>query len=298
MEQKSREIELLKSMHAKELEALRSSVGSVQAAVERALQEERARLAGQAAAAKYSQDQRSLWLRSPDCVLQVLCLVAFNGHPAWNFASLSRAFRGDEALWGCIKDRRGPFGKTYLTACSLSGNLARVRWLLDMGANVNLSSADFDRTSLMAACQSGHLEVVRELLRRGASVNATESDGWTSFMWACAYGHLEIVRELMGHGANVNATLTDGMTSLMIVCENGCLEIVRELLERGVNVNANAQTEGGWTPLMHACSEGYLEVARLLLAHHASKTAVDSNGKTAYKHTPAEHAELRKLVKP
>jgi hypothetical protein len=156
---------------------------------------------------------RTLWLRSPDCLLQVLCCVAFCGHPAWSFSSLmSRAFRGDEVLWGCIKDRRGNGGLTYLMACSYTGDLARVRWLLDRGADVNAADG---MTSLMMACESGRSEIVRELLGRGANVNAQTSTGMTSLMWACQFGHLEIVRELLGRGANVSAAWTDdGMTSL------------------------------------------------------------------------------------
>jgi hypothetical protein len=51
-----------------------------------------------------SSDPRSLWLSSPDALLQVLCVVAMNGHDARNFSSLTTAFRGDEVLWGCIKE--------------------------------------------------------------------------------------------------------------------------------------------------------------------------------------------------
>jgi ankyrin repeat protein len=269
---------------------------------------------------------RTLWLRSPDCLLQVLCCVAFCGHPAWSFACLNKAFRGDEVLWGCIKDRCGPKGTTRLLACSRIGDLTRVRWLLDRGAAVNAAQARSGMTPLIAACYEGHLEVVRELLGRGADVNsALRDDGMTSLMWACVDGHLEIVRELLRHGASVNATLPGGMDSLTFACfygrleivrellgwgasvnnatylmvasEKGHLEVVRELLGQGADVNA-ARTSDGWTSLMWACKSGHLEVARLLLAHHASKTAVDSNGKTAYQHTLADHAELRELVKP
>ena len=113
-------------------------------------------------------DPRSLWLNSSDALLQVLCVLAMNGHDARNFSSLSRAFRGDVVLWGCIKDRPGPKGMTALMACSLTGDLARVRWLLERGANVNALTTD-GRTSLMSACKEGHLEVARLLLAHQAS---------------------------------------------------------------------------------------------------------------------------------
>jgi ankyrin repeat protein len=86
-------------------------------------------------------------------------------------------------------------------ACSSSGDHARVRWLLEQGANVNAAQS-YGWTSLMEACQKGHLEIVRELLRRGANVNAGTHTGWTSLMDACCEGHLEVARLLLAHHAS------------------------------------------------------------------------------------------------
>ena len=159
---------------------------------------------------------RTLWLRSPDCLLQVLCCVAFCGHPAWNFASLSRAFRGDEVLWGCIKDRRGPKRMTFLMACSLNGDLARVRWLLDRGADVNAALTNNGFTSLMMACEKGHLEIVRELLQQGADVKAVTAFKQTSLMVACMGGHIDIARLLLAHHASKAAVDRHGRTAYLI----------------------------------------------------------------------------------
>jgi ankyrin repeat protein len=51
---------------------------------------------------------------------------------------------------------------------------------------------------------------------------------------------------------------------------------------------------------MIACLNNHLQVARLLLQHGASKTAVDTSGKTAFHYVKpgAVNAGLRKLVKP
>lgn len=73
------------------------------------------------------------------------------------------------------------------------------------------------------------------------------------------------------------------------------------MLELGADVNA-----GSMTSLMWACCKGNLELARLLLTHHASKTATDHDGKTAYDHVPLAWmwedykvlTELKELVKP
>ena len=242
-----------------------------------------------------STDPRSLWLSSPAALLQVLCCVAFCGHDACNFSSLTRAFRSDEVLWGCIKDRRGPRGRTVLMACSSSGDVGRARWLLDRCASVNAqTSSGF--SSLLEACSNGHLEVVRELLGRGADVNAETSTGDTALLAACSRGHLEIALQLLGWGASVHAVTKDGWTSLMGACSRGHLEIARELLGRGANVNA--QHCRGTSSLMLACKKGHQEVARLLLSHHAKRSLVDWEGLTACDHTPEANAELLALVKP
>ena len=197
----------------REVETLRTSSGNTEEAVKRALTAERERLEREAAKslalAQYERDQRSIWLRSPECVLSVLVITAQNGYSAHGFKNLSRAFRYDEQLWDAIKDRCGPKGTTRLLACSRIGDLARVRWLLDRGAAVNAAQASSGMTPLIAACYEGHLEVVRELLGRGANVNAARTrDGRTSLHWACLEGHLEIVRELLARGASFNAAQT------------------------------------------------------------------------------------------
>ena len=169
----------------REMEALRASLGSVQGAVALALAAERARAAEQAARDQYERDQRTLWLRSPAGVLRVLTLVAHNGHEAVGFASLSRAFWGDEALWDAIKDRCGPAGQTRLMWCAQEGDVARARWLLERGARVDAAETGDGFTALIWASCRGHLEIVRELLGRGANVNAAQTNnGRTSLMWA------------------------------------------------------------------------------------------------------------------
>jgi hypothetical protein len=70
----------------REVETLRASSGAVKEAVQEALMAERERLerevARSLALAQYDRDQRSIWLRSPECVLSVLVITAQNGYCA------------------------------------------------------------------------------------------------------------------------------------------------------------------------------------------------------------------------
>jgi hypothetical protein len=141
------EVELLR----RENESLRASSGNTEEAVKRALDAQKERLEREAAQAKYERDQRTIWLRSPECVLTVWVITAQNGYSAHGFKNLSRAFRYDEQLWDAIKDRCGPNGNTHLMVASWKGDVERVRWLLKRSANVNAARTENGSTALMFA---------------------------------------------------------------------------------------------------------------------------------------------------
>jgi hypothetical protein len=179
---------------------------------------------------------RTLWLRSPACLLQVLCCVAFCGHPAWNFASLSRAFRGDDVLWGCIKERRqGRRGMTALMVSSCSGELARVRWLLARGADVGAAQTTDGLTSLMLACIAGHLEVVKELLAQGATIADANVATFAHVAELHGMAAVNEARAAMFAGGNV--VRVPGVSPL------DCLNIEHQLATlpfcRGISANVN-----------------------------------------------------------
>jgi hypothetical protein len=216
-----------KDLLRREVETLRATTGSVEEAVQRALTAQKERIEREAAEGQYRREQRSIWLRSPEAVLSVLCITVQNGYSAGGFKNLSRAFRYDEQLWDAIKDRRGPKGWTYLMVAARTGDVERVKWLLKRSATVNAAQADDGMTALMWASENGNLEIARLLVDKGADVNAAMTDnGYTVFMFACENGHLEIARLLIDKGANVDAAQTDdGYTALMYACEYGHLDM-------------------------------------------------------------------------
>jgi ankyrin repeat protein len=83
---------------------------------------------------------------------------------------------------------------------------------------------------------------------------------------------------------------------LFYAAREGYPEIVQELIACGATVDHAALN--GETPLMKTASWGQTEVARVLLAHGASKTALNAEGKTAYAHAAGNSAELRALLEP
>ena len=221
---------------------------------------------------------RAAWLASADAVLSVLCMVAQNGHDARGFASLSRAFRGDEQLWDSIKDRRSMGGRTVLMAAAAQGCLRRVRWLLLRGADVNAAEAASGMTALLWACRRGAAGVVRELLAHGADAHAVSTGATaavcTSLMTACEAGHLEVARELLGRGVSVQAPpVAQGQHTskgpLHLACESGSVELVRELLAKGADASYGLSGDG-WTCAMTALQNGRADIAGLLYEHGAT----------------------------
>ena len=74
----------------------------------------------------------------------------------------ARAFYGDAQVWDAHVQHTGVRRRTYLMHAALKGNAARVQFLLDRGAAVNVASVS--STALTLAAQNGHLETVRCLV--------------------------------------------------------------------------------------------------------------------------------------
>jgi ankyrin repeat protein len=184
----------------------------------------------------------------------------------------------DEALFEAIK----------------ANDSAKVRYLLDHGANVNAHRVNtdkywnFEETPLTEAIMMGNIDIVRLLLDLRADPNVhlktTSNDPYKKWYYsystplsrATAKQDIDIIRLLLDRGADANARreyVEQGMTNGTLFTRYSCplvdaiakddIEIVRLLLERGANVN----TEGGATlvPLIEASDTQNVDMVSLLL---------------------------------
>ncbi|MDR0740846.1 MAG: ankyrin repeat domain-containing protein [Puniceicoccales bacterium] len=182
-----------------------------------------------------------------------------------------------------------------------ANDIAKVRYLLDHGANVNALVTDtgkygnYEDTPLTEAILAKNIDMARLLLDRGANVNVhlknTSNDPnerwyycYTSPLTkAIARKSIDLVRLLLDSGADINVRwgwteqnnnvekfsecnwiFTRYSCPLVDAIGEKNIDIVRLLLERGAKVN----TEGGATrvPLIKAVETGNLDIVRLLLA--------------------------------
>ncbi len=189
------------------------------------------------------------------------------------------------------EDAQLPPGFTALImACAIWDN-ERIRGLLSLGANPDVSTKEYPRP-LVIASQDGNLEAVRDLLQAGANPNFLPGDRHSPLEVACAMGCVEVVGVLLRAGASPTAACGLGMAPIGIAClahnTPGPVraEIVDLLLQAGADPRATlgappgddvenhgggGGSRGGWRTggerVIHlAAHRGVAEVIPLLVA--------------------------------
>jgi ankyrin repeat protein len=183
---------------------------------------------------------------------------------------------------GADVNARADSGRTALMIAAGSPGAADVvKFLIEKGADVRYSHQGF--TVLMAAAEAGDRAVVRMLLARGADVKVRNRVGYTALHAAALAGNRGVVEDLLAHGADVNASETlQGRTSLLWAATSGRADLVKLLLDHGADVSVR-ESLGGTTPLICAAGSerGDLELVNLLLNKGAAPDAKDGQGDTA-----------------
>jgi ankyrin repeat protein len=179
-----------------------------------------------------------------------------------------------------------------------------VRWLLEHGADVNLSWGELDDAPLHIAAQRWNARMVESLVQRGADIHRRRKDGRTAFALAELQGNREVAALLLAHGAKDDLSALDRFvaacargdrpTAETMLRENpglrGQLQTEHHLMtqvpaERGDAVvletmlacgfDPNVKDGEGVTALHRAAMGGRAQAVRVLLAHDASVNALD-----------------------
>lgn len=111
-----------------------------------------------------------------------------------------------------------------------------LHWLLeshpsDYMVYVN-SEADTGDTPLVWASEMGNTSVVKWLLNMGADLNKCEYDGWSALHWAARNGHIEVTKVLVSHGAHLDQQDSKGYIPLDWALDRGHWDVVDVLQQR------------------------------------------------------------------
>lgn len=167
-------------------------------------------------------------LSEEDVYLAMFALVGVRG-------SISSKTVNKNVLVDTLLDdpnQRSSGGVTMLMNAANSGDLNRIRALVDKGADVNAQD-DFGWTALRFAVRKGYTEAVQELITAKADVNACSKSGRTPLMSAVANDAPNIVQLLVSAGADLTAQNGDGLSAFDIAKRGGGMgnTVIRGLVD-------------------------------------------------------------------
>ncbi|WUG43902.1 ankyrin repeat protein [Megavirus chiliensis] len=171
-----------------------------------------------------------------------------------------------------------------LTGASMGGYLDIVKYMIDLGAEVNF----YYGRSLNLACYNKHVDVVKYLLDNGSIINMSTSslDSISNqfdiikllvergldkksmnriLITACFCLRLNIIKYLLESGADIN---TDNNKPLLNAIQAGNYQDNKLVIQYLIENNSNIHTDNNES-LNLACNLGQLEIVKLLVTHGA-----------------------------
>ena len=210
------------------------------------------------------------------------------------------------------------------------------RWLLEHGADANLSWGPPDEAPLHVAARRWDVPLVETLVRYGADVVKRRADGCTPHTLAELHGNDTVAAWLLAHGATDElsplerfiaacARADRGTAGAMLAAhptlpaelrhehhlmlhrpaESGNAAVLEAMLACGFD--PHAKDHDGVTALHRAAMGGHAEAVRVLLKHGAPVNALDGmfsamplvwavEGRSSERHAGADHVAVARLL--
>lgn len=179
---------------------------------------------------------------------------------------------------GADPNSRNPQGATLLMQAALHSKVQTLQILLKAGSDPNLSNP-MGATALIWA--AGNPAKVRLLVDHGAQVNAAAKSGRTPLIVASAFaGNAETLRVLLGKGADPKTVDESGDGPLGSSATAADVEMIKILLKAGASVQERGyrgRVTRSLTPLMRAAAANCQACVEILLAAGSDPSAVSAD---------------------
>lgn len=169
-------------------------------------------------------------------------------------------------------------GRTAITEAAQSDHDVVVRFLINEGADPNLSDAN-GHSALWWASRNGHKSIVQRLLALDVSADSdsADEDSQTTLSAASQGGHEKVVDILLNEGCNVNVATLYGKTPLMFAATQGHCGVVEHLVNAGADIEF--QSPEGDTAISLARSKGHSKIVKRLQDRSDSMLRAASKGR-------------------
>ena len=154
-----------------------------------------------------------------------------------------------------IDTKLGEFNSTALTTAAYLNLKTVTTFLIQNGANMNLSGGGNNMTPLMLACSNGKSKgsaIALMLIQAGANVNhVRESDLMTALKFAVKRAKPEVVQALIDAGADIDGPKGSKLTALMLAARHDNVDALKTLIENGANpsIQSKLKWADGYTAL-------------------------------------------------
>lgn len=112
---------------------------------------------------------------------------------------------------------------------------------------------------LLNPIEKGHLEMVRYLIDLGANVDTRSKDRCPPLMLAVKSGNLEMVKLLLEKGAKIDRLAWREMTPLMLATKFNNYEMIQLLLLEGSKIMKECRLDAAWFPIEYKVSQDMMD---------------------------------------
>lgn len=206
------------------------------------------------------------------------------GLSAWHYAAYAGAKDIAQYLRVKIKDidqkTTSKISDTALMLAVEQQQQEMVNWLLNIGANLNVTKKDNGYTALMLAVSAKNVKIAELLLTKGADTNINNSLGYHPIHLAALEQDIAMINLLAKHcNIDQKSNNIEQITALCVATEEGKLESIKALIKLGADLNA-PRASNNTLPLHIAFSKNYISIAKELIIAGAKIGNLNTNGET------------------